>query len=284
MQKHILVPTDFSRNALLAARYAGHMAQHLGWSLHLVHTYTPFSSSFANEKFNQEVIHHETEKAHANMVEFQDELTQAFPDLDITTSCVNGMLGEHLPEIAGQAKNELIVMGTKGASGLKYVVLGSNTFEIIRKSPIPVLAIPDTVTTFRWEAIGLLTNFKRSEINALQSAVSLMGTPRKLTLLHIFEKGGYRTDSDLVAWENQIRDYLKISEITHKAENQVKRMDVWEDFSDYVFRMAEAENIDVLIVTQERKSFLMKLFSKSLVKAIAHQLTTPVFFHNNTHG
>ncbi len=280
MQKHILVPTDFSLHALLAARYAGHMARQLGWTVHLIHTFTPFSSSFANEKFNEEVLNHETEKANTNMGAFKDELTQEFPGVEITTSCHVGMLGDVLPEMAGQAKNELIVMGTKGASGLKYVILGSNTFEIIRKSPIPVLAVPETVTSFQWETIGLLTNFKPSEISALQSATTIAGVPKKLTLFHVFEKGKYRTENDLISWKDQIRDRLKIDEITYRVENQVKRMDVWEDFSDYVFNMAESENIDILVVTQERKSFLTKLFSRSLVRAMAHQLTVPVFFHN----
>lgn len=280
MLKNILVPTDFSQHALIAARYACHMAQHLGWSIHLVHAYMPFSSSFANERFNQEILDHETEKAQTNMEAFRDELSQAFPDLEITTSCLIGTLGEVLPAIAGESKNELIIMGTKGASGLKYVILGSNTFEIIRKSPIPVLAVPETQTTFRWETIGLLSNFKQSEISALQSAIAVAGPPKKLVLLHLFEKDSYRDEDDLTSWKDHIHDRIKIDEISYKTQNLVNRMDVWEDFSDYVFDMVESENVDVLVVTQERKSFLTKLFSRSLVKAIAHQLTVPVFFHN----
>ncbi len=280
MSKQILVPTDFSHHALIAARYASSMAKQLGWSLHLIHTYTPFSSSFANEKFNQELLDHETDKAYANMRAFHDELAAEFPDLEITTSCLTGLLGDVLPEISGQAKNELIVMGTKGASGLKHVILGSNTFEIIRKSPIPVLAVPETQAAFRWETIGLLTNFKQSEINALQSAVAIVGRPKGLTLLHMFEKDSHRNEVDLTSWKDHIQDRLKISKISYKAENLVNRMDVWEDFPDYVFNMVESENIDVLVVTQERKGFLTKLFSRNLVKAIAHQLKVPVFFHN----
>lgn len=280
MLKNILIPTDFSEHALIAARYAGQMARHLGWSVHLVHSYTPFSSSFANDKFNQEILEHETEKAETNMRAFRDELSQAFPDLEIATSCLTGMLGDVLPAIAGESKNELIIMGTKGASGLKYAILGSNTFEIIRKSPIPVLAIPKAQTTFRWETIGLLSNFKLSEINALQSVIDIAGRPKKLVLLHLFEKDSERIEGDLLSWKDRINDRVRIDDITHKTESLVNRMDVREDFSDYVFNMVESEDVDILVVTQERKSFLTKLFSKSLVKAIAHQLTVPVFFHN----
>lgn len=283
MLKNILVPTDFSQHALMAARYAGHMARRLGWSLHLVHAYTPFSSSFANEKFNQEIHEHETEKAQINMEAFLDELSGEFPGIEIATSCLTGMLGEVLPAMAGQRKNELIIMGTKGASGLKHVILGSNTFEIIRKSPIPVLAVPASQTVFRWETIGLLSNFKQSEISALQSAIAVAGLPKKLVLLHLFEKDSYRNEDDLTSWKDHVHDRVKIDEISYKTQSLVNRMDVWEDFSDDVFNMVESENVEVLVVTQERKSFLTKLFSRSLVKTIAHQLTVPVFFHNMRH-
>ncbi len=283
MNKAILVPTDFSQNALAAARYAAQMARHLGCSVQLLHAYTPFSSSFANEKFNQEILEHETEKALTNMEAFHEELQQEFPDVEITTSCEQGLLGNVLPELAGQAKNELVVMGTKGASGLKYVILGSNTFEIIRKSPIPVLAIPETYPTFHWENIGLLTNFRQSEIDALQTSIAIGGTPAKLTLLHLIEKDSHKDESDLALWKEHIQDRTGINEITCKAKTLIDRMDAREDFSDHIFYMAESEKVDVLVVTQERKSFLTKLFSRSLVKSIAHQLEIPVFFHN-THN
>lgn len=38
---------------------------------------------------------------------------------------------------------DLIVMGSHGASGLKEVVIGSNTEKIVRTSPVPVLVIKD---------------------------------------------------------------------------------------------------------------------------------------------
>lgn len=217
------------------------------------------------------------------MEAFLDELSGEFPGIEIATSCLTGMLGEVLPAMAGQRKNELIIMGTKGASGLKHVILGSNTFEIIRKSPIPVLAVPASQTVFRWETIGLLSNFKQSEISALQSAIAVAGLPKKLVLLHLFEKDSYRNEDDLTSWKDHVHDRVKIDEISYKTQSLVNRMDVWEDFSDDVFNMVESENVEVLVVTQERKSFLTKLFSRSLVKTIAHQLTVPVFFHNMRH-
>ena len=38
---------------------------------------------------------------------------------------------------------DLIVMGTKGASGLKRILIGSNTVNVISKTKVPVLVIPE---------------------------------------------------------------------------------------------------------------------------------------------
>lgn len=279
MQKTILVPTDFSDNAWTAIRYAAQMALHYNWAIHVLHTYMPFSSAFAGEEFNEEFFEAQTEKANTAMEVLLAKLHSEFPDLKIETSCKTGLLGEVLPEIAGEAKNELVVMGTKGATGFKHVILGSNTFEIIKKSPIPVLAVPHNQVAFKWGNIGLLTNFKQFEIDTLQAFIAIGGRPEKLTLLHLIEKGGTKSESDLEHWKTQIQEHTQIQEITYKMEAMVNRMDVKEEFPDYVFQMTHSAKLDILIVTNERKSFFASLFSKSLVKALAHQLTIPVFFN-----
>ncbi len=48
---------------------------------------------------------------------------------------LNGLIGLHQPD--------LIVMGTKGASGLKRILIGSNTVKVLAKVRVPVLIIPE---------------------------------------------------------------------------------------------------------------------------------------------
>ena len=48
---------------------------------------------------------------------------------------LNGLIGLHQPD--------LIVMGTKGASGLKRILIGSNTVKVLAHVRVPVLIIPE---------------------------------------------------------------------------------------------------------------------------------------------
>ena len=55
----------------------------------------------------------------------------------------HGDLVSTLKKIIKVQKPDLMVMGTKGASGLKKILIGSNTVNVISKTKVPVLVIPE---------------------------------------------------------------------------------------------------------------------------------------------
>jgi nucleotide-binding universal stress UspA family protein len=75
-----------------------------------------------------------------------------------------GELVPSLTEIIAVQHPDLIVMGTKGASGLKRILLGSNTVNVIAKTTVPILVIPEAA---RFE------NFLMKEKNRIVLATDL---------------------------------------------------------------------------------------------------------------
>jgi len=72
------------------------------------------------------------------------DLKKSFgPDLKCESLIARGSLVSALEKIIAARKPDLIVMGTKGASGLKRVLVGSNTVNVLAKTKMPVLVIPD---------------------------------------------------------------------------------------------------------------------------------------------
>ena len=57
-------------------------------------------------------------------------------------SVAHGDLIPTLKKIIVVQQPDLIVMGTKGASGLKKILIGSNTVNVIANTKVPVLVIP----------------------------------------------------------------------------------------------------------------------------------------------
>ena len=277
--KKILVPVDFSDNAFVATRYAANLAKDLNWTIHLIHSYLSYSSNFATEEFNQEVYDNETEMATQNMKQFLEDVRADFSEVEFTSEVKEGVLANILKEITKSDEYDLIIMGTKGASGLKHVVLGTNTFDVIKKSTIPTLAVPVQPFSTILSRAGLLTNFKESEIEVLDAYIKVFGKPDSLVLFHILEKGGSKSEDDLKAWAEQIKVKTGVENVEYIVQEMVWRLDVREHFPDYIFNLTESQNLGILLVTKERRNFMNRLFSKSLVKALAHQLKTPIFFH-----
>ena len=74
----------------------------------------------------------------------ESDLKKSFdPDLNCESSIAHGDLITTLKKIIAVQQPDLIVMGTKGASGLKKILIGSNTVNVIANTKVPVLVIPE---------------------------------------------------------------------------------------------------------------------------------------------
>ena len=58
----------------------------------------------------------------------------------------------------------------------------------------------------------------------------------------------------------------------------INRIDVKQPIPYCIEQMILEEGVDLLLLTYTRKSFFASLFSKSLTKSIANELTVPSFF------
>jgi nucleotide-binding universal stress UspA family protein len=72
----------------------------------------------------------------------ESDLKKSF-DINCETFLAHGSLITTLKKIIAVQRPDMIVMGTKGASGLKKMLIGSNTVNVISKIKVPVLVIPE---------------------------------------------------------------------------------------------------------------------------------------------
>ena len=64
-------------------------------------------------------------------------------DLNCESFLAHGDLVSTLKKIIAAQQPDVVVMGTKGATGLKKILIGSNTVNVISNTKLPVLAIPE---------------------------------------------------------------------------------------------------------------------------------------------
>src|SRR5690554_3661 len=272
MKKAIVVPTDFSNNALVAAKYALQFAAQQDYEVHLLHAYQPFTSAFQNPRAMQKDESKIREQAEAEMRGFLGKLgtTEASK---ISSSITQGTLVDSLTQFVKDQTVGLIIMGTHGASGTRKDVLGSNTYDVAKSSPVPLIVVPEHVTEFRMDKAVFFTDYQASDKQTLQAFKDVVsGRPVPCTLIHIVPKSNQDTQQDgkLDDWKQQLKaetgyDLLH-SEIARDREKLARVNVIIDDL---------AADLSILTLVGGR-GFFEKLFHKSLARQIILNPKRPV--------
>lgn len=138
---HILVPTDFSDSAMLALEHGIYLANKFEGELHLLHVAelpTITLPDFPSDLF-------ETARK-MGMDQLGELLEQQEVDLPpVKRVVMAGTPSEPAADViidyARANDVDFIVMGTHGRRGVRRMLLGSVTEEVIRRSPCPVLTM-----------------------------------------------------------------------------------------------------------------------------------------------
>jgi len=271
---NILVPTDFSERALNAARFAIRLAQQSNATVYLFHAYTGFRSGFQSETGNERDESRAADEAKAEMRRFSADVSKFAFAVDVRPVCRKGTLLQVIQELTREASIDLIVMGTDGASGLKYQFIGTNTFNVAETLDIPLLAVPTGTADFDIKTIGFFSDYRPEDHQTVISLYSLFGSDQiRYLVTHIHEKDTPPKDTDvkkLAAWAMELQANTPIRDMDWELLTGKEDIAVIREF-------VSTFSVDLLAITLAERNFLDRLLDKSLAKEIVMQSKTPVF-------
>jgi nucleotide-binding universal stress UspA family protein len=137
----ILVPLDFSNHSNRALEVAIELAHKFDGRLHLIHAY-PIHPILLSPYDMHLPVDFEREFRKASdlqMAACADHVRKA--DVAVETTCTPDLPSEAIVRCAEKIGADLIVMGTRGITGLKHVMLGSVAERTLRTAPCPVLTV-----------------------------------------------------------------------------------------------------------------------------------------------
>jgi nucleotide-binding universal stress UspA family protein len=151
--RNVLVPTDFSPPSLEAIQFALPLIKRFGADLHLAHVFAsdyPITALVAmplvlpEVEINKSVHRHLKDVAKKYSIELPRENIHA----------LEGRPFEEICRLARDISIDLIVIATRGNTGIKHLLLGSTTERVVRYSRCPVLVTrdcnpPRRATSFR---------------------------------------------------------------------------------------------------------------------------------------
>ncbi len=173
--KQILVATDFSDASQRGFDYGVAIARHYGSALLVVHTISP-----ENAPVPIYPLPGELDRARLDAEEAMKKLsgqTRAH-NLNARFILEQGSVWEVLASVIQRQKVDLLVLGTRGRSGLKKLALGSVAEEVLRMAPCPVLTIgPNAAVAgsgaIEFRRILFATDFGPTAAKALPYALSI---------------------------------------------------------------------------------------------------------------
>jgi nucleotide-binding universal stress UspA family protein len=139
--QRILVPLDFSRHAESILEWAAHLAEEHDSTLLLLHAYhlpvefQQLEGAYLPQDFWASV----KSEAEQNLNRYAEPLRAK--GLTVELIVREGYPATVIEEEAVEQRADLIVIGTRGLSGFKHLLLGSIAERVVQKAPCPVLTV-----------------------------------------------------------------------------------------------------------------------------------------------
>jgi nucleotide-binding universal stress UspA family protein len=183
---HILFATDFSPAAAQAIPYVKRIAKHYDADLVALHVRPPIVNPMTDPSTwpTEESIRKQDQ-------EYKDQLLDTFAEIRTTAIIEEGDLQSRLLATIAKNNTDLVVIGTRGRTGLGKVLLGSVAEEIFRSITCPVLTVGPHADNTRGadgevREILYATDLTSSSPVAASYAVSLAQEfQARLVLLHV---------------------------------------------------------------------------------------------------
>ncbi|HZJ19255.1 MAG TPA: universal stress protein [Pricia sp.] len=275
MDKRIVIPTDFSKNALNAIRYTLDLykKQHCEFyilNVFRVDSYT--TDTLMVPEPGTDLYEAAKAKSEESFVQLLDilELHHDNPRHTYRTISSYNFLSEALKQTIADNDIDLVVMGTQGATSARGVIFGSNTvkaMEEIRKCP--VLAVPEDVRFSAPKEIVFPTDyktaFKRRELDYLIEIAKMHDAC--IRVLYVAK------NPDLN--DKQENNKKLLDDILGAADHSFHTLSE-KDVSEGITSFVESRDSDMIAFINRKHFFFGSVFSKPLVKEIGYDATVPI--------
>ncbi len=272
----ILLPTDFSENAWNATEYGLRLFEREPCTFYLVNTYTPaivhsrFMATTASGGVLEDNVRNRSESGLDTLAD-QIQSMKIGDTHKIEKISSFSILTQEIKELVETEKIDLIITGTKGASGFDEVFMGSNSVRIIKsRNKCPVLTIPNEFQFRPPGTIAFATDFKRNFSPRILAPLKQLADrfESAIQIVHI------QQEEELDGFQKSNRDTL----LNYFApiRTTLKSLPYFSSKSDVLQHYLVENDVDMLAMVLYRHGLLEELVREPVIKRMAFHTKIPL--------
>ena len=263
--KNILLPIDFSANSLHAFNYAYNLYGGQVSTYYLVYAYA--APVMASEMAYTPVDRYK-EDAEIKMKDMLDVINEEYPGTSLKTIIEFGDLPTVIKRLEKNDPFDVIVMGTTGSSGMREFFFGSNAYDVVDNTELPVIVVPADASLRAPERIMLCSDLKPlGRIDLFDELRNIaIRFSSEITILNV------KTDADTFTVNEQMNYY------DEELDGILTQM-CFDDSDDVVRgieKCAKDFRSDLLVAVKRKKGFLKDLFGHSVTREITFHEHLPM--------
>lgn len=268
--KRILVPTDFSEQAENALKVAAQLAKKHDCEIYLLHILEiplqevdPITSynSLPEALFFMKLAHQKFEKL-KDKTYLEGLIIHEIVDFH---EIFKGIF-----QVCKKQQIDLIIMGSNGVSGLREMLIGSNTEKVVRTSETPVLVIKNKHETFKVNDFVFASDFKDESKKTYGNAIKFAKTlGSKIHLLMVVTPAKFITTS--VA-QNRIEVFANSFDFSNYTINMYNDISIEKGIMNF----SQAISADLIGMSTHGRQGISHFFNGSISEDLVNHAKRPV--------
>lgn len=268
----ILFPTDFSETSKNAFIYALQLAKTLDAEVITLHVYTLPAVDYIDVPAYLMEIYDTVELS--NFENYKDEIPalrdiareNGLQDIKISNILMNGDLVSTVLHIIKESNIGYVVMGTKGATGLKETFLGTSTGNVMTKTTACVIAIPEASRYEPIKDIVFTTRFRDKDMPVLKRLLEIAnGFDATVNCLYVKTQRSDVSEVVIANWKEVFKDEAVRFHIIES-----------DDIEGSILEFISTHKTHLLALHSHKRGFFEGLFSHSLTQKLAFHVDIPL--------
>ncbi|PID69555.1 MAG: universal stress protein UspA [Flavobacteriales bacterium] len=270
--KKILVPIDFSDEAKKACKVAASLAKKTDSEIILLHmldipgtTVDPMDSGNTSGGAQTIFFMKAIKKKISDFKKFDFFNGIKISDTVLFKKAFEGVIEESINQHV-----DLIVMGSQGATGLREMLVGSNTEKVVRHSRIPVLVIKQDIDNYDIKNLVFASDFKEESKGSFVNVIDFAKIfDAHIHLLYI---------NTISNFEPTVKSQMRLDSFVadFNFDNYSKHIYNDTTIEEGILSYGRKINADAIAINTHGRSGLSQLFNESISKELANHALLPV--------